>query len=176
MQLTQQLLMEEQKTMQQSNLKENIHHNDLSDLVNTTISVDQYKSKLGEDENIVVVAFVVMDIEPAQELSQFLETGHEAFDIDVSTGPNADGHYSVYVEIERNSSSFETINNIVKDVSRADNSFTDIKFTSYENKAPQSWNEENFNNSIITSSYDYVMKHNPEAKQISERINFLKKY
>ena len=162
--------------MQQSNLKENIHHNDLSDLVNTTISVDQYKSKLGEDENIVVVAFVVMDIEPAQELSQFLETGHEAFDIDVSTGPNADGHYSVYVEIERNSSSFETINNIVKDVSRADNSFTDIKFTSYENKAPQSWNEENFNNSIITSSYDYVMKHNPEAKQISERINFLRKY
>ena len=162
--------------MQQSNLKENISHNDLSNLVNTTISVDQYKSKLGEDENIIVIAFIVMDIEPAQELSQFLETGHDTFDIDVSTGPNTDGHYSVYVEINRDSNAWNSINNIVKDVSRADNSFTDIKFTSYENKAPQSWNEENFNNSIITSSYDYVMKHNPEAKAISERINFLKKY
>ncbi len=162
--------------MQQSNLNENIKHNDLSELVNPIISVDQYKSKLGEDENIIVIAFVVMDMEPAQELSQFLETGHDAFDIDVSTGPNKDGHYTVYVEIERNSSSFETINNIVKDVERADNSFMDIKFTSYENKAPQSWSEDNFNNSVITSSYDYVLKHNPEAKQISERINFLKKY
>jgi len=162
--------------MQQSNLKENISHNDLSNLVNSTISVDQYKSKLGEDENIIVIAFIVMDIEPAQELSQFLETGHDTFDIDVSTGPNADGHYSVYVEINRDSNAWDSINNIVKDVERADNNFTDVKFTSYENKAPQSWNEENFNNSIITSSYDYVMKHNPEAKQISERINFLRKY
>ena len=46
---------------QQYNLKENIKHNDLAELVNTTFSVDQYKSKLGEDENIIVIAFVVMD-------------------------------------------------------------------------------------------------------------------
>ena len=89
---------EQQIMKQQYNLKENIKHNDLAELINTTFSVDQYKSKLGEDENIIVIAFVVMDLDPAQELSQFLETGHDAFDIDVSTGPNEDGHYSVYVE------------------------------------------------------------------------------
>lgn len=155
---------------------ENISHNDLSNLVNTTFSVDQFKSKLGDDENIIVISFVVMDIEPAQELSQFLETGHDTFDIDVSTGPNKDGHYSVYVEINRDSNAWNSINNIVKDVQRADNSFTDVKFTSYETKVPQAWSEELFNASVITSSYDYVLKHNPEAKAISERINFLKKY
>lgn len=161
---------------QQYNLKENIKHNDLAELINTTFSVDQYKSKLGEDENIIVIAFVVMDLDPAQELSQFLETGHDAFDIDVSTGPNEDGHYSVYVEIERDSKAFTRIDDIVKDIERADNNFKSPTFTSYENKAPQPWNEENFNNSVITSSYDYVLKHNPEAQEIKERINFLKKY
>jgi len=170
--------------MQQSNLNmgfkkpvtENISHNDLSNLVNSTFSVDQYKSKLGEDENVIVIAFVVMDIEPAQELSQFLETGHDSLDMDVSTGPNADGHYSVYVELNRDSDVFSAIDAIINDVARADNNFKNVKFTSYENKAPQAWSEESFNASVITSSYDYVIKHNPEAKAISERINFLNRY
>jgi hypothetical protein len=155
---------------------ENISHNDLSNLVNSTFSVDQYKSKLGDDENVIVIAFVVMDIEPAQELSQFLETGHDSLDMDVSTGPNADGHYSVYVELNRDSDVFSAIDAIINDVARADNNFKNVKFTSYENKAPQAWSEESFNASVITSSYDYVIKHNPEAKAISERINFLNRY
>ena len=56
-----------------SNISENIKHNDLAGLINATFSIDQYKSKLGNDENVIVIAFIVMDIEPAQELSQFLE-------------------------------------------------------------------------------------------------------
>lgn len=164
------------KQQHKSNISENIKHNDLAELVKTTFSVDEYKSKLGEDDNVIVCAFVVMDIEPAQELSQFLETGHEALDIDVSTGPNEDGHYTVYVEIDRDSKAFSRIDAIIEDVKRADNNFSSPTFTSYENKSPQEWNEQNFSNSVITSSYDYVLKHNPEAQQIKERINFLQKY
>ena len=171
-------MMEQEIMMQQhkSNISENIKHNDLAGLVKQVFSVDQYKSKLGEDENVIVIAFIVMDQEPAQELSQFLETGHDVLDIDVSTGPNEDGHYSVFVEIERDTKSFEKINVIINDVKRADTEITNPQFTSYEDKSPRNWNEENYTKNVINNSYDYVLKHNPEAKAISERINFLKKY
>lgn len=159
-----------------SNINENIKHNDLAGLVKSDFSVDQYKSKLGEDENVIVIAFTVMDLDPAQELSQFLESGHDVIDIDVSTGPNADGHYSVFVEISRNSEAFNKIDKLVKDVERADNEFAKSRFTSYEDKSPRLWNEDNFTKNVMTDSYEYVMKHNPEAKAISERINFLRKY
>ena len=49
-------------------------------------------------------------------------------------------------------------------------------FASYEQKQPQSFNQENFNNSVISSSYDYVLQHNPEAKAIAERMKFLNSY
>ena len=37
-----------------------IQNNDLKDLIQTTFSVDQYKSKVGDDKNIVVIAFDIV--------------------------------------------------------------------------------------------------------------------
>lgn len=170
------MTMQSKQTQEQVN--ENIKHNDLVDLISDTFSVDQYKSKLGNDENIVVVAFEIADADPAQDLSQFLETGHDAIDVDITPGPDADGRYKVFVEIERNSKLYDNVEKLVNDVKRVDNSLEnkEIFFTSYEHKEPQPWNKENFDASVITSSYDYVIKHKPEAAQIAERIKFLNKY
>lgn len=162
--------------MQSKPLNENIKHNDLIDLISPIVSIDQYKSKLGKDENIVVVAFDVADLDPAQDLSQFLETGHDAIDVDITPGPDADGRYKVFVELERNSKLFDSVQKLIDDIKRVDNSVTDVMFTSYENKQPQQWTRENFDSSVLTSSYDYVLKHNPNAKAITERIRFLNKY
>jgi hypothetical protein len=88
-----------------------IQHNDLVDLIEPIISIDQYKSKVGDDKNIVVVAFSIKDPDPAKDLSQFIETGHETVDVDVSPGPDKDGLYKVFVELERNSKLFDSIDN-----------------------------------------------------------------
>jgi len=170
--------------MQQSNLNmgfkkpvtENIKHNDLVSLISTTFSIDQFKSKLGSDENVIVVAFKVLDQDPASDLSQFLETGHDVLDIDISTGPDEEGKYSVFVELERDSAAFEKIDAIIADVIRADNEFDNPRFTSYEVKVPKQWSKENFELGVISNSYDYVIKHNPGAKEIKERIKFLNDY
>ena len=163
--------------MQSKQLNENIKHNDLVDLIEDTVSIDQYKSKIGDDAKIVVVAFKVLDLDPAQDLSQFLETGHKAaLDVDVSPGPDEDGKYTVFVELDRNSKLYDTINSIFDDVKRVDTSIGQFKFTSYENTSPVEWTRENFDSNVISSSYDYTIKHNPDAAQISERIKFLNKY
>ena len=95
-------------------LNEGIQNNDLNSLITDTISIDQFKSKIGSDENVVVVAFEVMDKDPAKDLSMFLETGHDFLDVDISQGPNKNGKYNVFVELDRDSKLFFNIEKILK--------------------------------------------------------------
>ena len=150
--------------------------NDLKDHIQSTVSVDQYKSKLGNDENVVVLAILVKDPEPAKDLSIFIEKGHDLVDVDTSPGPDDEGFYKVYVEIARDSKLFATVEKVLADVKRADNEIENFMFTSYNSKMPQPFNKENFDNSVISSSYDYTLATNPEAQAISERIKFLNNY
>ncbi|MDA9992269.1 hypothetical protein N9E03_01155 [bacterium] len=153
-----------------------IQNNDLIDLIQSTFSVDQYKSKIGDDKNVVVLAFEVKDADPAKDLSQFIETGHDCIDVDVSPGPDKDGNYKVFVELQRNSKLFDSIDNILKDITRIDESANNFMFNAYKSDMPSNWNRQNFESSVYSSSYDYEMATNPEAQEISERIKFLNKY
>ena len=153
-----------------------IQNNDLINLIETTFSVDQYKSKIGDDKNVVVLAFEVKDPDPAKDLSQFIETGHDTIDVDVSPGPNKNGFYQVFVELERNSKLFDSIDGILRDVTRVDESASSFKFNAYRSDMPIEWNKQNFESSVHTSSYDYTIATNPEAHAITERIKFLNKY
>ena len=153
-----------------------IQHNDLVNLIEPVISIDQFKSKVGDDKNIVVLAFDVKDAEPAKDLSQFIETGHDTIDVDVSPGPNKDGFYKVFVELERNSKLFSNIDTILKDVKRVDNDISTFTFNAYKQDAPLDWNEGNFKTAVYSSSYDYTIATNPEAHVIAERMKFLNSY
>ena len=153
-----------------------IQNNDLIDLIQSTFSVDQYKSKIGDDKNVVVLAFEVKDADPAKDLSQFIETGHDTIDVDVSPGPDKDGNYKVFVELQRNSKLFDAIDNILKDITRIDESANNFMFNAYKSDMPSNWNRQNFESSVYSSSYDYEMATNPTAQEISERIKFLNKY
>ena len=153
-----------------------IQHNDLVNLIEPVVSIDQFKSKVGDDKNIVVLAFDVKDADPAQDLSQFIETGHDTIDVDVSPGPNKDGFYKVFVELERNSKLFDNIDKILTDVKRVDNDLVAFEFFAYKQDASIDWSKENFEKHVYSSSYDYVLATNPEAHAISERMKFLNSY
>lgn len=150
--------------------------NDLKDHILSTVSIDQFKSKLGNDENVVVLAIHVKDAEPAKDLSMFIEKGHDLVDVDTSPGPDNEGYYKVYVEIARDSNLYTVIEKVLDDVKRADNEIDAIMFKSYNVKEPQPFNKENLNASVISSSYEYTLATNPEAQAISERIKFLNSY
>lgn len=83
-------------------LNEGLKVGDLKDLVSPILSIDEFESKI--DPDAIVVAFITLSsIEtPAEDLSEFIETGkNEVLDTDVSPGPNSDGHYVLFVEFER---------------------------------------------------------------------------
>tara|TARA_R110002074_G_scaffold57366_4_gene141284 strand:+ start:1080 stop:1577 length:498 start_codon:yes stop_codon:yes gene_type:complete len=161
----------------QTTLNEAVQHNDLRGLVSNVVSIDQYKSKIGYDKNIVVVAIEVNHIEAASDLSQFIETGHkDALDVDVSVGPTPEGKYTVFIEYTRSNFLFRLIDVMLQDILNIDNEVESWKFVAYKDTIPKDWTSEEFEQSVHTSSYEYVIAHDPDAKVISERIKFLNSY
>lgn len=87
---------------QKSKLDESLRSNDLKNCVNEIFTVDRYKSKMGEDQDIVVLGFRVKEKHPAIDLVEFIEKGYNfVLDADMSTGEEHDGQYQVFVELER---------------------------------------------------------------------------
>jgi len=86
-----------------SHLCENLEHGDLKRLIHPELHIDEYKSKMGSDEDIGVISFKVRGKEPAADLVNFVEKGYDwVLDADVSAGEKSDGDYLVFVETDRN--------------------------------------------------------------------------
>jgi len=93
--------------------------NDLKNFVNEIFTIDSYKSKMGKDEDVSVLAFEVTDQEPAKDLMSFIEKGYPfILDADVSSGENRRGKYDVFVELERNRYLGKNIKTILDDVQK----------------------------------------------------------
>ena len=86
--------------MQQFN--EGLKAGDLEGVVSKRFSIDQYKSKMGEDSNIMVLAFTVEGQAPAKDLERFAEVGYKSvLDADATPGTMEDGKHKVFVEFEK---------------------------------------------------------------------------
>lgn len=98
-------------------LREGLEEKDLARLVHDELHVDEYKSKMGEDQDLVVVSFKVRGKEPANDVVNFLEKGYDwIIDADVSSGEMEDGDYIVFVELERTPEVPEEIYRMIDDL------------------------------------------------------------
>lgn len=98
-------------------LKENLEQGDLKRLVHPKLHIDQYKSKMGDDQDICVVSVKIKGKEPANDLVSFIEKGYDSvLDADVSTGELEDGDYLVFIELDRNKELPEQIYSLVKEI------------------------------------------------------------
>jgi hypothetical protein len=92
-------------------------HQDLVDLVIPKISLDEFSPKTGDNKDVIVLGFYVDDLEPAKDLSNFVEAGaYETLDCEASPAANDEGHYMVFVEMKRNNEIYEKIDKILHDV------------------------------------------------------------
>lgn len=96
---------------------EGLEYGDLKRLIHTEVHVDEFKSKMGDDSDIVVVSFKVADKEPALDLVNFVEKGYDwVLDADVSSGELSDGEYLVFIEAERTPEVAERIDELLDDI------------------------------------------------------------
>ena len=139
-----------------------VKYGEMENLVTPTISIDQYKPKIGEANETVVVAFEVSFEQPARDLSNLIETDVvENLDVDVSEGPNADGKYMVFVEFNRNPELFEKIMGIIKVASQV-TGITEWKYNVYKGEDSYDLTEENLTANLVTDAQEYAMKYNTE--------------
>jgi hypothetical protein len=88
--------------MNESILNEGLRTLDLENLVHPIFTVDTFKSKMGEDQDVCVLSFHVKERHPARDLMEFIEKGYGfVLDADVSSGENNAGEYHVFVEVSR---------------------------------------------------------------------------
>lgn len=83
-------------------INESLRAEDLRGFVKKIIEIDSFKSKIGDDEDVVTLSLTVDHEDPAKDLENFIEMGFDfVLDADVSPGELDDGTYKVYVELER---------------------------------------------------------------------------
>jgi hypothetical protein len=116
--------------------------NDLKNFVSEIFTIDSFKSKMGKDENVAVLAFEVKDREPAKDLTNFIEKGYEfVLDADLSSGENSKGKYDVFVEIERDRHLPRNIQTLLDDVSKVAG-IEEWKYRYYKGVESHSFNED----------------------------------
>ena len=136
----------------------NLRKHDLHDLVDKIVEIDSYKSKMGDDKDIVTMAFSVRTLEPAKDLMKFLESGYPfILDADVTPGEQRDGNYRVFVELQRNKSVPEQIMEIAYGV-RELAALEDLKFRYYKNFRSLPLDEVNLSEQIPLDSDTYSAK------------------
>lgn len=164
--------------------------NDLENLVSTQISLDEFKSKLGEDRSVIVMAIPVAEESAAHDLGDFVERGpFKIWDVDISPAPGPDGKYYVFIELERSHLMWNTITAIFDHIERLINlKISAFTFTCPGNEKPQPLEEENFKTCIPQSPYRWDIKHgvypevpsqspiNTDEDQIRNRMRFLSDY
>ena len=148
---------------------------DLGHLVDKIIEIDSYKSKMGEDSDIVTLAFSVHGQEPAKDLENFIEKGYPfVLDADVTSGEQSDGTYKVFVEIERNKDIPSNILEIADGVSKLAD-LEKMKFRYYKNFKSRDLDEENLSASIPVDKEGYEIAIN-ETQYENYKNFFTKSY
>ena len=98
-------------------LRENLEAGDLNRLIHNELHIDEYKSKMGTDEDVCVISFKVAGKEPGADLVSFIEKGYDfVLDADVSSGEKEGGDYLVFVELQRSEELPEQIMAIMNDL------------------------------------------------------------
>jgi hypothetical protein len=129
--------------------------NDLKTFVNEIFTIDSYKSKMGQDKEISVLAFEVLTQEPAKDLMNFIEKGYDfVLDADISAGENRKGKYDVFVEIERDRHLPKNIGALLDDVSKLAG-IDEWKYRYYKNVESKAFTIEDAENDIPLDSNTY---------------------
>ena len=169
-----------------------LKNGDLRDLVNPVFEIDNFKSKMGDDEDICVISFSVKEGNAAKDLVEFIEKSYDfVLDADKTSGEQSDGMYKVFVELERNKDVPSQIMEIADGISKLAD-LNDMRFRYYKNFKSLPIDEQSLTSSIPSDSSAYEIKINEtqlenyknffqnsyvdEVIMNENRITFYKKY
>jgi hypothetical protein len=157
--------------------KEGLQAGDLEGVIDKRFSVDHYKSKMGDDRNIMVLAFTVDGLAPAKDLERFAETGYkEVLDADATPGTVKDGKHRVFVEFARVEQVDQAIFKFLEDLKKLTN-IKIFEFTYHTRSVPFEASAKNLADILPRTPEAYTKKVNSlrlgEVKDFFDKFNMM---
>jgi hypothetical protein len=147
-------------------LFEGLEYKDLDGIMKSTVHVDEFASKMGDDADIIVLSFFVRDKAAARDLMSWFEKGYEfVLDADVSPGEIKPGRYLVYLEMRRRSAAGRHVQSLLDDLSTlTEFEPKDWRFT-YDGQE-YDWSEDKFEQVVPLTPDAYRNEHESELNEM----------
>jgi hypothetical protein len=141
--------------------------NDLNELLRTKIHVDEFESKMGKDDDIIVISFKLRYRDPATDLVNFLEKGYDwVLDADVSAGSLSDGSWVVFIESERRPSITKKLLDLLDDLkSLSGNAPDEYTFRYKKDTKYIPVTADNFNDTVPLTPREYRRRNKSQELQ-----------
>jgi hypothetical protein len=131
-------------------ITEGIYKSDLMDLIDPVISIDEYQSKILDDDDSIVVTFRVQNRDAAFDLSSFIERGpFPVLDTEVSDRLDSDGYYPVFIEMNRSKKFIRELLMMISKINViSKRKFKDWTFKSYKMAGTRHLTKEELKNNV----------------------------
>lgn len=137
-------------------LNEGLNYMDMENHVTPILGIDQFKSRIGEDKDIIVLNFIVDGEAVGNDLVDWLERGYDwIIDSEVSPGEVLDKKYYVFSEMNRRSTAPKRIMELLDDLK----TLTGISADNWElkiDKTKYPASEEIISKNVILNSNEYA--------------------
>ncbi len=148
-----------------------LNNGDLKGTILPLVSIDDFEPKAGSEEEVIVVAFYLKDKEPAEDLNTFIQRGFiDTLDVEVSPSTDEEGHYLVFVEMNRDTTFIEKFKALIKDVENLTGNMDWKVRTYYSGDREIDINDPSLTEFLILDVEEYVPKDEFKMKKVSEGI------
>lgn len=150
------------------NLTESLDYLDMEGHVTPTLGIDEFKSQIGEDSDIIVLNFLVSGEAVGNDLVDWLERGYDwIIDAETSPGEVLDGKFMVFAEMNRRSTAPRRIIEVLEDLQ----TLTGVPVEDWQlkiagKKMPAS--AENIQNNVCLDANEYRAQHESELNEWRE--------
>jgi len=149
-----------------------LKNGDLKGTVLDEISIDEFEPKAGEEKDVVVVAFYLLDQPPAEDLNTFIQRGFvETLDVEVSPSTDEEGRYVVFVEMSRDNMFMDRLFALLKDVENLTGKTNWRARTYYSAGKTFSIKDPELSSYLILDPTAYIPKDEFKMDEIKESIN-----
>ena len=144
---------------------EALGYKDMEGLLKPTIHVDEFTSKMGEDDDIIVLSFFIRDPSAAKDLMNWFEKGYDfVIDADKSPGEIKPNRYLVYVELRRRSTAPSHVEQLLGDLATL-TEFEPKDWTMVYEGESHPYTEEEFARLVPLSPKSYREQHEGELNE-----------
>jgi hypothetical protein len=145
---------------------EGLGYKDMEGLLKPEIHVDEFESKMGSDEDIIVLSFFITNEQASKDLMKWFETGYDfVIDSDRSPGEIKPNRYLVYVEIRRRSSAGEYVQQLLDDLSTL-TEFEPKDWAMVYDEKTTPYSKEEFERLVPLSPKEYKRQHDEDLNEM----------